>query len=216
MNKPLFLILILALAGICCLAQAPAPKADAAAPAPADKAAPPAKEEPAPATPPELTGKVRFEGVVINMEGVAAGATFFSVEMEQWSTAEEIKELKSALANQGQQAMLQKVWDAKQIGYMKVRNSMGKPIHYARAIPVPGGYIVRLLADTPIAHVGVRSSTYPFCFIEMVIPTEGKTKGHGTIIGMAQFGIDANGQVQVAAYGTMPARLEEMEMKIKK
>lgn len=209
-------ILVLILAGsIAIWAQAPeSPKEAKAAAAPAGKPAPEGGiTQPERPVPPELTGKTRFEGIIINMEGMAAGATFFSVEIDRWSTPDEIKEAKSALANQGTQGLLQKVWDAKQVGYLKIRNSLGKPIHFARAIPIPGGYIVRLLMDTPISHVGQRSRDYPFGFIEMVVPVEGKTKGHGSIVGMAQFSFDEQGAIQVAAYGNMPARLEEIEIK---
>ena len=206
MKKVIFMALLLTMVGFFALAQAPAQDKPAEAPK-AD-----AKEVdagPAPAVPPELAGKTRFEGIIINMQGMAAGATYFAVDMDQWSSTDEIKDLKTTLANEGQDAVLKKVWKAKQIGYLKIRNSMGKPIHFARAIPIPGGYIVRLLADTPISHVGMRSDDYPFCFIEMVVPTDGK-KGHGTFIGMAQFNMDPSGQVQVSAYGTLPVRMEEI------
>lgn len=214
MKRLALLTVILMVAGFAILAQAPAStQADPAKPAPAAKPAEPAKaEEPEAAVPPELTGKTRFEGVIINMEGMAAGATYFSVEIEGWTGPEEITELKTILANEGQKAVLDRTWKAKPVGYLKIRNSMGKPIRYARAITVPGGYIVRLLTDTPAAHVGDRSRNYPFGFIEMMVPTEGKKKGYGSIIAMAQFSMDASGQVQISAYGNMPARLEEIEI----
>ena len=210
MRRVILLTLILTLAALSALAQAPA--TTQAPPTPEAKPAPqqPPAEAQAP-TPPELTGKTRFEGVIINMQGMAAGATFFSIAIDRWSTPEEIRELKSALANQGQQAVLDKVWDAKPVGYLKISSSIGKPLRFVRAIPVPGGYVVRILTDTPVSHVGQRSRDYPFGFIEMVVPTDG-TKGHGTLIGMAHFSFDAAGTIQVAAYGTMPVRLEEIEI----
>lgn len=205
MKKPMFVIFILVLASVSAFAQEPAaPKSDSPKP---DAAGP--VEVPAPPTPPELADKTRFEGIIINMQGMAAGATYFSVQINRWSTEEEIKELKSAFANQGTQGALDKVWDAKAVGYLKIRNSMGKDIHYARAIPVPGGYIVRLLMDAPISHIGDRSSQYPFGFIEITVPADGK-KGHGTLIGMAKFSFDETGAVQISAYGTIPVRLEEV------
>jgi len=102
----------------------------------------------------------------------------------------------------------------KQVGYLKVGSSMGKPIRAARAISVPGGCVVRLLTDTPVAHAGDRSRDYPFGVVEMVIPVDG-TKGHGNLVAMAQFSFDKAGTLQVSAYGTMPVRLEEIVMKKK-
>lgn len=205
MKKLLLVILVLALASLSAFAQEPAaPKADPAKP---DAANP--VEMPVPPTPPELPDKTRFEGVIINMQGMAAGASFFSVQIDRWSTPDEIRELKSAFANQGTQGALDKTWDAKPVGFMKISNSLGKPLRFARAIPVPGGYIVRVLTDTPVSHVGTRSRDYPFGYIEMVVPTDG-TKGHGTLIGMAKFSFDEKGNIQIAAYGTMPVRLEEV------
>jgi hypothetical protein len=221
MKKQAMLTLILILSGLATLAQAPAPAAPPAeskaapTPAPAANPAAPSGAEQVkadPSVPPELTGKTRFEGVVINMQGALAGASYFSVEIERWSTPEEIREAKSALANGGQKLLLDKVWNAKPVGYLKISSSIGKPIRYARAIPVPGGYIVRLLSDTPISHIGMRSQDYPFGFIEMVVPTD-NTKGHGQLIGMAQFSFDEKGVIQIAAYGTMPVRLEEVIIK---
>jgi len=195
-------------------AQTPAEEAPPAV----EEATPASAEEPAeslPPVPPELTGETRFEGTIINMSGTAFTAGFFSVVIEEWNTPEEAKELMTILANEGQQALLKKVWDAKRIGYLRAGSSMGKPLFFARAIPIPGGYVVHALTNVPIAHVGTASRDYPFGIIEMFVPSDG-TKGHGTLIGMAQVGFDASGKVQVTGYGTLPVRLDEVVIKKKK
>ncbi len=129
-------------------------------------------------------GKTRFEGTIANTGGSLFLGGFFNVRIDEWTTPEEAAELKKILMVGGQKALLDKVWKAKQIGSLQISNSMGKPLFFARAIPVPGGLIVRALTNSPLGHGGGRAGDYPFGFIELIIPNDGK--GYGTIVGMAR------------------------------
>lgn len=212
------IIVILALAAVLLTAfmlwaQAP-PAKPAAPPQPAAKAA----EEPLPPTPPAPTGPTRFKGTVANTGGSLYLGGFFTVVIDRWSTPEEITELKKILATSGQEALLKKVWDTKQVGYLKIGTSMGKPLFFARAIPVPGGLIIRALTNQPIAGgvgSGGRASNYPFGVLEMIVSSDGKG-GAGSIVPMAQISIGANGIPQVEAYGNMPLKIMEVAIEAKK
>jgi hypothetical protein len=182
--------------------------------APPQAKAPAAAETPLPATPAVPEGKTRFVGTIANTGGTIFLGGYFSVEIDQWTTPEEADQLKKLLVQSGQQALLDKVWKAKQIGYLKVQNSMGKPLFFARAIPVPGGLIVRALTNSPLGRGYGRAGDYPFGFIELIIPNEGK--GYGTIVGMAKISIKPDGSANVEGYGTIPEKLMDVEIEKKK
>jgi hypothetical protein len=160
------------------------------------------------------TGKARFEGTIANTGGTIFLGGFFNVRIDEWTTPEEAAELKNILLVGGQKALLDKVWKAKQIGSLQISNSMGKPLFFARAIPVPGGLIVRALTNSPLGRGGGRAGDYPFGFIELVIPNEGK--GYGTIVGMAKISLLPDGSPQIEAYGTIPEKIMDVTIKEKK
>jgi hypothetical protein len=211
---PIILILAtLLLGGLCSTAQAPATPSTAPEPAKEQpksglqtEAAPPMGVAPA--------GKTRFEGTIANTGGTIFLGGFFNVRIDEWTTPEEAAELKKILMVGGQKALLDKVWKAKQIGSLQISNSMGKPLFFARAIPVPGGLIVRALTNSPLGRGSGRAGDYPFGFIELIIPNEGK--GYGTIVGMAKISLLPDGSPQIEAYGTIPEKIMDVEIKTKK
>jgi len=170
--------------------------------------------EPAPPLGVAPTGKTRFEGTIANTGGTIFLGGFFNVNIDQWTTPEEAAELKKILITGGQKALLDKVWKAKQIGYLQVSSSMGKPLFFARAIPVAGGLIVRALTNSPLGRGYGRAGDYPFGFIELVIPNEGK--GYGTIVGMAKISLLPDGSPQIEAYGTIPEKIMDVTIAKKK
>ena len=208
------LILAILLTGALAL-MAQAPATTPATPAPAkEQAKSGLKTEPAPPLGVAPTGKTRFEGTIANTGGSLFLGGFFNVNIDQWTTPEEAAELKKILITGGQKALLDKVWKAKQIGYLQVSNSMGKPLFFARAIPVPGGLIVRALTNSPLGRGYGRAGDYPFGFIELIIPNEGK--GYGTIVGMAKISLLPDGSPQIEAYGTIPEKIMDVAIAKKK
>lgn len=165
----------------------------------------------APPPPPPLPDKTRFNGTIINTGGKYYLGGRFTMEIERWSTDEEVAEMKKRLAAGGQDLVLEQVWKAKQIGYISISGSMGKPLFFARALPVPGGWVVRALTNAPISHFGPVSEHYPLGYIEFMLPSDGKD-GHGQLIAMANVGFDSAGAVQVTAYGMLPVKLEDVEI----
>jgi len=213
------LFIILALGALSVMAQTTTPKPTAPPPAqaPAKAQAEPQSGLQTEAAPPmgvAPTGKTRFEGTVANTGGSLFLGGFFNVTIEHWTTPEEAAELKQILVTGGQKALLDKVWKAKQIGSLQISNSMGKPLFFARAIPVPGGLVVRALTNSPLGHGSGRAGDYPFGFIELIIPTEGK--GYGTLVGMAGITLLPDGSPQIQAYGTIPAKIMDVAIEKKK
>jgi hypothetical protein len=195
------------------MAQAPSSKPAAQEPAKEQAQGGEQAEAPAPVGV-APTGKTRIEGTIANTSGSAFLGGFFNVRIDEWTTPEEAAELKQTFLAGGQKALLDKVWKAKQIGSLQISNSMGKPLFFARAIPVPGGLIVRCLTNSPLGRGSGRAGDYPFGFIELIIPNGGK--GYGTLVGMAKITVLPDGAPQIEAYGTIPSKIMEVEISKKK
>lgn len=184
-------------------------------PPPAPPGAPAETVDPQYATPPVPEAPVKFEGTVVNTKSPAIfQAGTFTLSIDEWTTPDQAAELKKTLAVAGQKALREKVWDMKQIGYLKVSGSMGKPIFVARAIPVAGGLIVRVLTTSYVAKGSGTLGDYPFAILEMAVPNEGR--GRGKIVAMAQLGFNGAGEITVEAYGVMPVDLLDVGMKAPK
>jgi hypothetical protein len=136
-------------------------------------------------------------------------AGFFILQIDRWSADGERKALLQALQSGGQKALLDKIWDMKQIGFIKVGSSMGFPIVFARSMETPAGRVVRVLTNRTIAPAEVNSSSrsldYPFGVLEIIFPPGGK--GEGTLIPTAQIDLTLSGSIAVEGYGTLPVRL---------
>lgn len=200
-----------ACAVVALLAQAPAPKPAAAQPAP-----PPAAAKPSPPAAPET-----FRGTLANQGGPGSRvfqAGWFDLTIEHYTTDEEAKALAEILKTSGQQALLDKVWKMKQIGYLKVGGSMGYPIFVARSLPSPEGRVIRCATNRPVAprelNYGTRSMDYPFGVIEIYLPAEGK--GTGVVVGMAKVSVSASNTLQIESYGTLPLQLMDVTAEQKK
>jgi len=179
---------------------------------------PPAKTPPAQpaapkaAAPPPPAGPEKIRGTLVNQGGPLSRffqAGYFQLQIDKYATDEEALALFTALKDGGQDLLLKKLWDLKQIGYVKVGGSMGYPIVFARSRQSEAGRIVRCLTNRPIAPAEFtrmsRSTDYPFGVIEIMFPAEGK--GQGTLIPTAQVSLTASGTISVEAFGTIPVRL---------
>jgi len=171
------------------------------------------------ATPAQPAGPERIEGTIVNQGGPLSSffqVGFFAVSIDKYSTDEELKTLLTVLKNEGQQAVLKRLWKMEQIGYFKVGGSLGYPIFFARSIAVPGGRVVRVLTNRPMVPAGysARSGDYPFGLAEIWLP-DGE-KGYGTLVPMGMVSFTPQGTVGVESYGTMPLRLTDVSLDIKK
>lgn len=209
--RAVLLVLLLAVFALGSAAQAPAP---AAPPAPAQE---PAQPQPGPAPPSEVLppvpaqpGPERIEGTLINQGGPFSTlfqAGYFAIDIQAYSPDEEAKACLQALRNGGQKALLQKLWKMKEVGYLKVGGSLGYPLVLIRSQATPDGRVIRALTNRPIAprEFGTRSEDYPFGYLEIFLPKEGK--GTGTLIPMAEVTFTEQATLTVESYGTMPFRL---------
>ena len=217
-KTPVILTLVaLFLVGLALLAQAPAtqaPAAQAAAPA-QEKAQSGLQTEAAPPSGVAPVGKTRFEGTIANTGRHAVPRRLFhrgdrAVDHPGGGGGAEEDphgERPESPAGQSLESQADRFsQDLEQHG----QSPLFRPRH-------PGSRRPGSSAPSPVppwAEAGGRAGDYPFGFIEMIIPNDGK--GHGTIVGMAKISFAPDGTAQIEGYGTIPEKLMDVEIKKKK
>lgn len=157
----------------------------------------------------------RFSGRVIDQTGSVPGfsATYLTVTIEKYNTAEEIQELAKILAEKGQDALLKAI-EKRETGRIRIGNRLSYPLAATRTFEVEGKRIVRAMTDRPIAMIEAwrdsRSMDYPFGFVELVLDAEGK--GQGTLIVGAKLEFK-DGKLEMESYGREPFRLTNITSK---
>lgn len=213
---------LLALSAIMTAAQAP------------PAAQPPAKDQTAPAAPPQPQAKAAqpspilqpgpetFRGTIVNQGGEGTRywlGDWFDLQIDQYNSDEEAMALALALRDEGQKAVLDKLWTMKQVGILKVGGQGNAfPLFLARSKKSPAGRVIRCFTTRRIApsdlSFGPRSMEYPFGIIEIILPEDGA--GTGQIVGMVQLGFSADTTIGVKAYGLVPMRLRDVVIRPEK
>jgi len=110
------------------------------------------------------------------------------MSIEEFSSDEEIAELEKILKEQGQNQLLDTMWDMKGKGYIKIDNSLGYQVVVFQKIVTPEGMTIRAIMDRPIQMFeyrhALRSRDYPLGFIELKIGADGK--GEGSLMAAAK------------------------------
>src|SRR5262249_57104319 len=78
-----------------------------------------------------------FKAFAVQMQSGRAGVVLISVT--RWSTDEERQKLLTLLEESGQRAMIAELQKLPQVGYIKMPNTMGVALFYARSTEMPDG-----------------------------------------------------------------------------
>lgn len=152
-----------------------------------------------------------FVGRVVNVGGAPTGmSTFdFTLQIDSYSTDEEVVNLAGILANQGPDALRKELWNMEAKGWVKIGNSLGYPVAVFRSNPQEKGRIVRAFSDRPIQMVeamrGMRSRNYSFGLIELQLDENGR--GEGTLLPAAEARFNAGGTIEIVSLGTQTFRI---------
>jgi len=153
-----------------------------------------------------------FTGRLVDTAGAIprATSTYITVHADRYTPDAEVKRLAGILAEKGQDALIQAMWDEESAGYVKIGNALGYQVAVIRSIPTEdGGRIIRVVTDRPIQFVEVmrslRSRDYPFGLIELKLGPD--DRGEGVMIAAAKMEFDANGRLNITSYGTKPFRI---------
>ena len=152
------------------------------------------------ALPPTVSGQVpegpiRLRAFVVNMTNVRTGSNnVFEITLDKYSTAEERQDLIDTMASGGQNALLKKMERLPIKGRIRIPGwvgpdpmnyRLGWDLRYAARTPMEdGGTRLVLGTDRPMSMTEIRNQPrtvdYPFTFIQIHLPKEGKGEGRAT------------------------------------
>ena len=151
-----------------------------------------------------------FDAVGVKM---GAGATSrITITIERWSTDAERQALLDILREKGQDGLVQALFKMPRAGFIRLPNTRGYDLKYARSIQNPdGSRTVVVASDRAITYreltTASRSKNYDFAFAEMKFPKDGG-KGEGKLAPASQISIDkATNQIEIENYSAQPVRL---------
>jgi len=143
------------------------------------------------------------------------------IGVQRWSTDAERSAYLTLLRDKGQPALMDAMQKAEPVGYIRLANSRGYELKYARSNALPDGTRQVVLAlDRPLSFGEVLGSTvdtqqYNFAFVELRFPKKGK--GEGKLAPATMISIDPQtGQIEIENYTTQPVRLSSITSKMEK
>jgi hypothetical protein len=140
-------------------------------------------------------GPIKMRAFVVNMTNVGTGSNnIFEITVDKYSTAEERKDLIDTMTKGGQNALLKKMEKIPIKGRMRIPGwvgpdpnnyRLGWDLRYAWQEPLPeGGTRLVLGTDRPMSMAEIRNqpitTDYPFTFLEIHLPKDGKGEGRAT------------------------------------
>ena len=164
----------------------------------------------------------RFTCFAANMSGVGGGRSgVVLIAIERWSTDEERDMLRNTLLQKGPDALLGALQSVKpRVGYMRLANSMGWDLYYARStMNEDGTRRVFLATDRRVAFGEVANSTrsldYDFTLVEMHFDAKGK--GEGKLSLGVKVEVDPKTQqIELENYAQRPVDLVNVKIDKKK
>jgi hypothetical protein len=141
------------------------------------------------------------------------------IGVQRWSTDAERSGYLTILRDKGQPALMEAMQKAQPVGYIRLANSRGYELKYARSNALPDGTRQVVIAlDRPLSFGEVLGSTvdtqqYNFAFVELRFPAKGK--GEGKLAPATMISIDrTTGQIEIENYTTQPVRLSSITSKV--
>jgi hypothetical protein len=167
----------------------------------------------APQTRPEPGNKPieTFTARAFQMQRGASGVV--EITITRWSTDAEREMLLGVLAEAGQPAMLDALQKLPQVGYIKMPNTMGVALFYARSNELPDGtrqVVIGTDRTIGMATAAPQASKYDATIIEIRFK-KGSEKGEGKMVLAGKASIGKDGKVQISNYQGEPVRLMDVK-----
>lgn len=168
---------------------------------------------PAPAALPDGAAPIEtFTAVAASMQSGQSGIV--EITINRWSTDAERTVLIDLIKMKGQQAMVAELQKLPQVGFIKMPNTMGYALFYARSNPQPnGGRQVVFATDRNIINAAAspQLSQYDVAVIEMQFDKNGK--GTGKLVPAAKTTVDKDGKVHIQNFQGAPLLLMDIKVK---
>lgn len=156
--------------------------------------------------------KESFTAQAANLSNVGRSGAVGRVDVTitRWSTDEEGEQLRTALIENGTEALLKALRKMKPVGFIRGNDSIGWDLRYAHEITTGSSRRIIFATDRPISWLEARNQPrtidYRFSFGELRLNGEGK--GDGTLAVAVKVKYDANNKViELENYASEPLRL---------
>ena len=136
------------------------------------------------------------------------------ITIDRWSTTSERQALIAAFAERGQDGLLELLQKEKPTGYLRLPNTIGWDLRYARQVPgEDGGRRIVVATDRRMTSREIlnqsRTVDYPFTIIELHVNKD--NVGDGALSALTKITTNKKKQViEIENYGEAPARLTEV------
>ena len=128
-------------------------------------------------------GPERFTAWAVNMGAVgpATNATV-QIQIDKWSPEADRDRFITTLIEKGPDAMLRELQKSPRLGFIRLPNSLGHDLYFARQVPLPeGGRRIVIATDRKIGYAEARNQPrtidYPFTLIEIRVNKDGVGEG---------------------------------------
>ena len=160
---------------------------------------------------------MRLSAFTISQEGSGGQATVLQINIDRWSTPEEIAGLKALLVEKGDAALLAALEKIKpRCGIIATNNSMGWDVHGAIQTPLPGGgQKIVLITNRPMSFAraagDAKSTDYQFTLAEIRLDKDNGRKGEGKLAQSVGITYNATTKgLELTNYGALPLALSDV------
>lgn len=164
---------------------------------------------------------LRMTAFAVNMGAIGrAGANTVSIQIDRWSTEEERELLMTTFVEKGPDALLSQLQKRKRVGFMRLPNSLGYDIQFARLVEgEDGGSRIILATDRRIGFQEARSQPrtvdYPFTLLEIRLDKNGEGQGKMSVATKISLNKKTK-TVELENYSSEPVRLTKVTVDKKK
>jgi hypothetical protein len=164
---------------------------------------------------------LRMTAFAVNMSNVGGGgANTVQIDIERWSTDAEREQLITAFKEKGPDALLRALQKTKRVGFIRLPNTLGYDLHFARRHPAAdGGEQIILITDRRVgfweARNQPRSMDYPFTLMDIRVSSNGEGEGKLSVATKIAYN-EKTHTVELENYASEPVRLQNVRVEAKK
>lgn len=164
---------------------------------------------------------LRMTAFAVNMSNIGTGSTnTVDIAIDRWSTDAERQQLISAFVEKGPDALLTALQRLKRVGYIRLPNTVGYDLQFARKHPgEDGGEQIIIMTDRRIgsweARNQPRSIDYSFTLMDIRMKANGEGEGKLSVATKITYNKKKN-TVELENYASEPVRLQNMRVEAKK
>jgi len=153
----------------------------------------------------------------VNMSNIAPGTSaMVDIKINQWSTEATRTKLINTFVEKGPNKLLDALQDQKPIGYIKLPNTLGYDLRFARETPLEdGGRRILIVTDRYITQWEAmnqpRTMDYPFTLIEIHLNKNGTGEGKLSVATKITLNKKDN-VVELENYSSEPVRLNQIKI----